>query len=200
MANVFEPQITSGSGRCVVVRTSIGKAAVVVFPAIALIVGALFAFSYLASSALGLPPSLNFPWVVRGAGLALVIAGLALAGWVFAYRSPAAMALSTYFTFVKLFRRLPLAEPSGRKEPLIIAGPQKYVRSPLYLGVIVMTFGWGLFGSCTFVLVAAALLLLWFRAVLIPFEERELRALFGEQYREYAERVPMLFPFTKRKR
>ena len=34
--------------------------------------------------------------------------------------------------------------------------------------------------------------------VAIQFEERDLEAQFGAQYREYRERVPMLIPFTRR--
>jgi len=32
--------------------------------------------------------------------------------------------------------------------------------------------------------------------ILIPFEENELRTLFGEQYARYAESVLMLVPLT----
>jgi protein-S-isoprenylcysteine O-methyltransferase Ste14 len=32
---------------------------------------------------------------------------------------------------------------------------------------------------------------------MIPFEEKELLALFGDQYARYVDGVPMLFPFTK---
>ena len=110
------------------------------------------------------------------------------------------MIASTYVTFMKLFRRRPIQQPLGRSEPLVVAGLQRYTRNPLYFGVIVMTFGWALAGGYTFVLVAAFILLLWFRVVLIPFEEKELLALFGEQYRRYKDQVPMLIPFTKKRR
>jgi protein-S-isoprenylcysteine O-methyltransferase Ste14 len=36
--------------------------------------------------------------------------------------------------------------------------------------------------------------------VQIPFEEKELRAIFGEKYAQYSKDVPMLIPFTKRNR
>ena len=176
------------------------KAAIIAVPTIVLVLGGLYFASYLVSALLGLPPSLGFPMPVRAIGAGLVLAGLAVAGWIFMYRSPAAMLVSTYFTFEKLFGRAPVAERLGRTEPLIIVGPQKYTRNPLYFGVILIAFGWGLVGALTFALLAAVFILLWFRLVLIPFEERELRTLFGERYREYSNKVPMLFPFTKRKR
>ncbi len=180
------------------VGTGVGRAAAVAAPVIVLILSGLFALSFVVSALLGLPPSLDLPVVVRVLGGAIVVVGLAFAGWVFRYRKPADVIVSTYVTFTKLAKRAPMSEMSGRTEQLVINGPQKYVRSPLYFGVIVMVFGWALVGGYTFVLVATVVLLIWFRFVLVPFEEKELRALFGEQYARYADEVPMLIPFTKR--
>jgi protein-S-isoprenylcysteine O-methyltransferase Ste14 len=163
---------------------------------VAFILTSLFALSYLVTELLGLP-GLGLPLAARVVGVALVVVGLGVAGWIFLYRSPAAMALSTYVTLTKLFSGAPVEGWSGRKENLVVAGPQRYVRHPLYLGVILLTFGWALEGSYTFVLIGAVALLLWFWLVLIPFEEKELRALFGELYVEYARGVPTLVPFTK---
>ncbi len=179
---------------------SVVKSAVIAGPTIALLLGVLFGVSYLISVGLGLPQSVVFPVEVRVLGVVLVLVGLVVAGWVFRYRSPANMIVSTYITFTKMFGRSPISEPLGRTEPLVVVGPQKYVRNPLYFGVIVMVFGWAFLGGYTFVLLGAIGVFLWFWLVLVPFEERELAALFGEQYAEYMRDVPMLIPFTKRKR
>lgn len=165
---------------------------------ISALVSALFALSYLLSNLLGLPPALDLPAPVRAVGGVVVVAGLATVAWVFVYRKPAEMMVSTYFTFAKMFGIIPIAEAGGRIERLVIVGPQRYVRNPLYLGVVVMTLGWAILGGYTFVFIATLMLLLWFGLVLIPFEERELRALFGDQWRRYSDETPMLFPFTKR--
>jgi protein-S-isoprenylcysteine O-methyltransferase Ste14 len=175
------------------------KAAVVAMPIILLIVGGVFVVSYFACAFFG-AGSLGFPLVVRTCGVALVVAGLAFAGWAFRHRSPATMIVSTYTTFTKMLGRTPMSERSARSEPLVVVGPQKYTRNPLYFGVILLVFGWGLYSAASYILVAALLLVLWFRLVLIPFEEKELLALFGGQYVKYSEEVPMLVPFTKRKR
>jgi len=178
---------------------SVAKAAAIGFPIIVIVVSVLFTISYLLSTLLGFPFSIDLPAVVRIVGGAIVIGGLLVIGWVFRYRSPAKVIVSTYITFTKLFGRASVADRAGRSEPLVVDGPQKYVRNPLYFGVVVMVLGWGLLTGNSFVLVATIVLLLWFGLFLIPFEERELRALFGEEWRRYAERTPMLIPFTRRR-
>jgi protein-S-isoprenylcysteine O-methyltransferase Ste14 len=178
----------------------LSRGAAVAGPTIILLVVTLFGISYIISTLLGFQVSLNLPFAVRAAGGVLVVTGLAMAGWTFKYRSPSDMIVSSYVTFTKFFMRKPIAAPLGRTEPLVIVGLQRYSRNPLYLGVIIMTFGWALLGAYTFVLVATVILLLWFRVVLIPFEEKELLALFGEQYARYKDDVSMLVPFTKRKK
>ena len=176
------------------------KAAAVAFPIIVMIVSALFAISYLLSGLLGLPNTLSPPLALRLVGCAVIVAGLAVAEWIFRYRSPADMIVSTYITFTKAFSRSRISEGAGRAEPLVIIGPQRYVRNPLYFGVVVMVLGWALLTAYSFIFVAAVVFLLWFGLVMITFDERELRALFGEEWVRYSERTPMLIPLTKRRR
>jgi len=177
----------------------VGRAPIIFLVIAALVVG-LFALSYLVSALLGLPSYPSMPIEVRLVGGAIVLAGLSTMGWVFRYRKPTDVMVSTYVTFAKLFKGIPVAERAGRTEPLLVGGPQKYVRNPLYFGVVVMVLGWAFLTGYSFVFVTTAGLLLWFGLVLIPFEERELYALFGEQWKKYSEETPMLIPFTKRKK
>ncbi len=181
-------------------KTSVGRAVLFAVPIIVAVVLALFVISYFMSTLVGLPLSLDLPTAVRVAGGAIVLSGMGIGGWVLAHRGPTNVIVSTYITLTKLFRRTLVSESAGRTEPLIITGPQKYVRNPLYFGVVVMVFGWAILTSFTFVFIATVIILLWFTFVLIPFEERELYALFGEQWKKYSESTPMLFPFTKRKK
>jgi len=175
------------------------RAIAVAAPIIGALILALFAASYLISVLLGFPASLGLPTIVRYLGGAVALLGVAMAAWAVKARGAASMIVSTYVTFAKAIRWTPASEMAGRTEPLVISGPQKYTRNPLYFGVVVTVLGWALAGTSSFVFVATVILLLWFTLVMIPMEERELRALFGEEWVRYSEGTPMLIPFTKRK-
>jgi len=165
--------------------------------AIVLILAGLFAIASRITAILGLPPHVHLPLPVGVIGLAISAAGVVLATWLFKYRKPSAMIVSTYFTFTKMLRLTPVAKAGGRAEPLVVQGPQRYVRHPLYLAALAMVLGWSLANGMPSWFVWSVLMYLWFRLVQIPFEERELVALFGEQYLGYCHTVPMLVPFTK---
>ena len=168
--------------------------------AVGLIVWALSSLGSVTSRLLGLPSTLGLPPATGMLGWAMILAGTGLAVWLIKYRHPAEMIVSTYFTFVKMFKRAPASRLEGRTERLVVKGPQKYVRNPLYLGVMAIFLGWDLVTGVTGSIVGFLFILAWFRLVQIPFEERELGAIFGDQYADYAAKVPMLIPFTRRRR
>jgi len=176
-----------------------GRAVAIGGPLIALMVFALFGVSYLISAIVGFPSSLNLPFALRVVGVVVALTGFAVIAWTFRNRSPATVIVSTYITLTKALKRTPVAEKAGRTEPLIVSGPQKYMRNPLYFGVLVMVLGWAILTATSFVFIATAVILLWFSLVIIPLEERELRALFGDEWIGYARETPMLVPFTKRR-
>jgi protein-S-isoprenylcysteine O-methyltransferase Ste14 len=68
----------------------------------------------------------------------------------------------------------------------------------MYFAVVVMVLGWWLVLDYTFLLLLAGLLTLWFNLVVIRFEERELRAIFAQQYEAYAKSVPKFIPSLRR--
>lgn len=164
---------------------------------VGLIFWGLTSLGSLISYLLGFPQFLGLPPEVRIIGWTMLLIGAALSLWLFRYRHPVEMIVSTFYTFVKMFTRAPISKPEGRNEPLVIKGPQKYVRNPLYLGAMIMFLGWDIVTGATASLVGFLFIVTWFCLIQIPFEERELRALFGEEYVSYSNNVPMLIPFTK---
>ena len=177
--------------------TRIVRAAAAVLIILAL-VSAIFRVAFFLSKILDFPAFLDLPIVLRVMGGISMGVGGVLVIWLLKFRQPAKMAESTYYTFRKMVTGAPAGELSGRVEPLIISGPQKYVRHPLYLGAILGFSGWSLLTGTTSDFIATLFIILWFLLVQIPFEEKEMRALFGEQYVRYMHDTPMLGPFTKR--
>lgn len=133
-------------------KTFLAKAILVAGAAILLIVEGLFTLSSVITKLIGLPLNLNLQPVLKLVGSAILIAGLMLVLWLLKYRKPSTMIVSTYFTFVKMFTRSPISGVGDRTEPLILSGPQKYVRHPLYLGALATFLGWALItGSTSYV-------------------------------------------------
>lgn len=167
---------------------------------IGLILLVIFSLSFLITSILGFSSKVNLSLGLKIVGGAIFIGGIGLAWWLFKYRSPGTMIVSTYFTFVKMFTRSPISKLEGRTEPLIISGPQRFVRHPLYLAATAMFLGWALLTGSTSSFIAGFFILLWFSLVQIPFEEKELRSIFGDQYGRYSKKVPMFIPLKLKRR
>lgn len=83
------------------------------------------------------------------------------------------------------------AMPS-RAEALVIRGPYRWVRHPLYAAVIILL--WATPEMSLGRVVSAALWTAWI-VVGTVLEERDLVADFGAAYRQYCKRVPMLIPW-----
>ena len=152
---------------------------------------------WLLLASMGYTLTFDLPMLVRLLGAVPILFGLFVAGSTTRYRKPREILDSTAVTFLKLLRREPL-EDRGRTEPFRPVGPYRYVRNPMYFGVVAMAFGFCVLLSSATILLWDVALGLWFTVVLIPFEERELDALFGEGYRAYKKQVPMLFPTGRR--
>lgn len=171
---------------------------------VTVIVFTVFAVSitlgYLVCIIMGMPSSFGFMLPLRLFGVLVLALGFILLGWLFKFRKPVDIVNSTYVTITKAISGVPLEDQSARTETLVIQGPYKYVRHPLYLDVVILMVGWWLLLNYSLLLLSAIFLLLWFNYVVAPFEEKELKAIFGEQYKRYSKEVPRIIPFTKRRK
>lgn len=78
--------------------------------------------------------------------------------------------------------------------PFIIRGPYRWVRHPLYFSILV--FFWSTPDVTTDRFLRNVLWTVWI-VVGTVLEERDLTARFGDVYREYQRKVPMLVPWHK---
>jgi protein-S-isoprenylcysteine O-methyltransferase len=123
-------------------------------------------------------PELDVPLALRWLGLALVVAGIALALWAIA----------------TLGRHYDLELEIHRDHELVRAGPYRFVRHPIYTGL-----GVHFAGACLAtgnLLLAAGTLLVTYPALYLRArtEEALLRDRFGATYDRYAREVGMLLP------
>jgi protein-S-isoprenylcysteine O-methyltransferase Ste14 len=85
------------------------------------------------------------------------------------------------------------AEENGVPQRLVVEGPYRYVRNPLYDGDFCLIVGAALLTRSWALVLVAALYLVQL-ALQLPFEERELRERFGVPYQRYCELVPRFIP------
>lgn len=84
-------------------------------------------------------------------------------------------------------------EPEPQPQQFIVAGPYRWVRHPLYLFMLLII--WACPGLTLDRLLFNLLWTTWIVTVGTLLEERDLVAEFGNTYREYQRKVPMLIPF-----
>lgn len=85
------------------------------------------------------------------------------------------------------------AEENNVPQRLVLEGPYRYVRNPLYGTDFALILGTALLTSNWFLVLLAALYAAQL-ALQLPLEERELRERFGRPYRRYCEAVPRFVP------
>jgi protein-S-isoprenylcysteine O-methyltransferase Ste14 len=87
---------------------------------------------------------------------------------------------------------LPARLVEGHK--LITAGPYAYVRNPIYTGMLGMLIATGLAMEHWIATIAAVVIFAAGMVIRVRSEEKLLRAAFGEEFEEYARRVPAVLP------
>ncbi len=108
-----------------------------------------------------------------GAGVVTGIAGFVLMMWSWG-----------------LFKRRHLAICLPEKTSHITkAGPYRFSRNPMYLGMVLMMLGFALYiGTVPFYLSALGYFAI-LRFVFIPFEENKLTKAFGDEFTQYTSKV-----------
>lgn len=128
-------------------------------------------------------------WSVDTASIRLVLQGFSLVGWLIVLLGTFMINHFDLFGLRQVYLNLRHREQTelGFRTPFFY----KFLRHPIMLGFIIafwatpdMTVGHLLFAAATTIYILIA----------IQLEERDLLRYFGEQYREYRQRTPMLIP------
>ena len=176
------------------------RAIIIVPLVVTLLISAVSGLSYLIVSASGIPARIGMPLGFRLIGLLALAIGFSLLVWLFRHRPPLDILASTYTSLTGAFTNARHIQNAHRTEPLIITGPHRFIRHPLYTAAILLLAGWWLLLDYTFLLFCTGFMTLWFSLVVAPFEEHELRALFGAQYETYARTTPRFLPSIRLRR
>jgi protein-S-isoprenylcysteine O-methyltransferase Ste14 len=130
------------------------------------------------------------PWAIDGwhdpqfwPALLIVLAGLVVV-------------LRAFIRFVREGRGTPA--PIAPTEQLVVGGDYRFVRNPMYVGVVAIVLGQALLfldlGLLAYGVIAWAVM----AAFVHWYEEPVLRRRYGSQYEEYCEAVPAWLPKVRR--
>jgi len=105
-----------------------------------------------------------------------------------------AMVPAAYWAFRTLGRNVSETVLTREHHELVTTGPYRVIRHPLYAMGIGLFLAVGLMAASWFILLFALIVVASIRLVVVPLEERELEAKFGDAYRRYRERTGALVP------
>lgn len=120
-----------------------------------------------------------------------ILAWLALPLWLIG----AAILLWSFWNFLAQGRGTPA--PIDPPKVLVAVGFYRYVRNPMYVGVLAVILGHFLWFGYWWLLIYAAIVFTAFHAFVTLYEEPTLRRKFGAAYEEYCKRVPRWFSLIK---
>jgi protein-S-isoprenylcysteine O-methyltransferase Ste14 len=113
-------------------------------------------------------------WRNKPAGLIMIACGVALAWW----------ALGHFFAIGTQI--MPTSETNNR---LVVNGAFAFTRNPMYLGLVIASFGAALWFGRTLMFLTPAIFFVIANWAFIPFEEEKMRRQFGAEFDAYVKRV-----------
>lgn len=102
------------------------------------------------------------------------------------------------WSFISVGRGTPV--PIDPPKNLVVQGLYKYMRNPMYIGVLSLLIGGAIFFVSLVLIFFAVFAFLCFHLFVVAYEEPTLRKKFGDSYRKYCESVPRWIPRGKKAR
>ena len=87
--------------------------------------------------------------------------------------------------------------PMDIPKELVTLGLYRYLRNPMYVGVLCLIVGQALTFHSHPVLIYAGIVFLMFHLFVVLYEEPKLSRTFGESYNDYCKTVPRWFCFRR---
>ncbi len=84
--------------------------------------------------------------------------------------------------------------PTDPPKELVITGPYRYVRNPIYVGVVLIYIGYFSWFGYWAILIYAVLAFIGAHSFVVLYEEPTLKGKFGASYEEYLKNVPRWVP------
>lgn len=127
---------------------------------------------------------INFPAIIRGAGIIMLIAGTEVHIW-----TGRLLNLRGLIGLPEVYEKM-----QGR---FVATGAFSVVRHPTYLAHTIMFTGIFLASGVISIGIITVVDLLVINLIIIPLEEKELLTRFGKDYRDYIKKVPKFIPRMK---
>ena len=99
------------------------------------------------------------------------------------------------FTFAGRGTPAPIDPP----KELVVRGLYRYVRNPIYIGILLILLGEALLFASQRLFAYLAVMFIVYFLVVVLYEEPTLKHKFGESYRKYCKDVPRWIPVRLRK-
>jgi protein-S-isoprenylcysteine O-methyltransferase Ste14 len=109
---------------------------------------------------------------------------------------PLAIGLAIYFKCAWDFASTGKGTPAPIDPPkhLVARGLYRFVRNPMYVGVLITLLGEAWLFSSLALVIYAAIVITWQHLFVVFYEEPALKRKFGESYSDYLARTPRWIP------
>lgn len=151
-------------------------------------VGSAAFFVVAPGTVVGVIPWLITGWVLPGGGAGLRVAqavGVVLI---------AAGLVPLLHAFTQFAKAGGTPAPVAPTEHLVVTGFNRYVRNPMYVGLVLVILGQALLFRSPGLVVYAAIVWILFASFVLLYEQPTLTRQYGDEYEEYKRNVPAWLP------